>query len=160
LSKPDETPPDHPPRELVPSRSFDGPRLIAGVRRGDEALIAEAYRVTFGNELGRTVLLHALGFVGRVAHPRDVMTEAQANWANGRAAAVLEIAGLAGFDPVAVAAAGLTQTLEGERHDRPDQPRDRDPGDAFGEAGFVGGADDAAEDWRAEAGPDAGGFAR
>lgn len=104
--------------ELEPAATFDSARLIAEVRRGDEAAVAEAYRVTFGNQLGRIVLLHALATIGRVGHPRDRERIEQANFMNGRASAVLEIAGLAGFDPVAIAAAGLTQTLEGAHYEQ------------------------------------------
>lgn len=116
MSKPDDLPADTP--ELEPAVSFDSARLIADVRRGEEAAIGEAYRLTFGNQLGRVVLLHALATIGRVGHPRDRERIEQANFQNGRASAVLEIAGLAGFDPVAIAAAGLTQTLEGAHYEQ------------------------------------------
>ncbi len=107
----DAVPADTP--ELERAHGFDSARLIARVRDGDEAGVREAYRRTFGHELGRVVLLHALAQIGGVGQARGPETPPDANHRNGRASAVLDIAGLAGFDPVAVAAAGLTQILEG-----------------------------------------------
>jgi len=111
----DHLPEDAP--ELETARGFDSARLIAQVRRGDETAIGEAYRQTFGTNLGRVVLLHALASIGEVGLPRAAETPAEANHKNGRGFAVLKIAGLAGFDPTAIAAAGLTQILEGADYD-------------------------------------------
>jgi len=103
--------------ELEPAITFDSRRLIALVRRGDAAAIGEAYRLTFASDLGRTVLLHMLATIGEIGAPRASETPEQSNHLNGRGFAVLKIAGLAGFDPVAVSAAGMTQALEGARHE-------------------------------------------
>jgi hypothetical protein len=137
----DALPADMP--QLEPARGFDSARLIAEVRRGDEDSIAEAYRVTFGTALGRVVLLHALASIGRIGAPRGPETPEAANHLNGRGSAVLEIAGLAGFDPVAISAAGLTQTLEGAAHEHAIYGRQRFDGrpDVIFDDGFDGGAD-------------------
>ena len=104
--------------ELETARGFDSARLIAEVRRGNEAAISEAYRQTFGSHVGRVVLLHALASIGEVGAPRGAETLAEASHKNGRGYAVLKIAGLAGFDPTAIAAAGLTQILEGADYEQ------------------------------------------
>ena len=146
------------PGELEPARGFDSARLIAEVRRGDDAAIREAYRVTFGTALGRVVLLHSLTTIGLVGQARTAETPAESNHTNGRGYAVLTQAGLAGFDPVAIGAAGLTQTLEGASYEhgygRNDRQHDGRPDliwDDGHDGGFDGGADDGATDG---AGPD------
>lgn len=148
----DALPADMP--ELEPARTFDSARLIAQVRQGDPGAIAEAYRVTFGTAMGRTVLLHMLASIGEIGQPRASETPEQSNHLNGRGFAVLEIARLAGFDPVAIAAAGLTQALEGAAYEQgygtqqPHAPTvtfsDADAdADAYAEPGaFTGGAAD------------------
>jgi hypothetical protein len=132
--------------ELEPAVSFDSARLIAEVRRGNEDAIAEAYRVTYGTALGRVVLLHALATIGLIGQPRAAETQDQSNHTNGRGWAVLEMARLAGFDHVAISAAGLTQTLEGAHYDRHHHGHHDDHGPAtvrFGDDdGFTGGAAD------------------
>lgn len=120
-----DLPPDTP--ELEPAVTFDSARLIAEVRRGDETAIAEAYRITFGTALGRVVLLHSLATIGLVGQPRTAETPEQSNHTNGRGFAVLEQARLAGFDHVAISAAGLTQTLEGAHYERSHPYPDADP---------------------------------
>lgn len=111
----DTLPEDAP--ELEPAVTFDSRRLIALVRRGDVTAIGEAYRLTFASDLGRTVLLHMLATIGEIGAPRASETPEQSNHLNGRGFAVLKIAGLAGFDPVAISAAGLTQALEGAAYE-------------------------------------------
>lgn len=136
---PTETP------ELEPAATFDSARLIAEVRRGDPAAIEEAYRVTFGHALGRTVLLHALAVVGEIGKPRGPESREDANHINGRGYAVLEIARLAGFDPVAISAAGLTQLLEGAPHEHGFGHHPHHAGGPrvdFGDDPFTGGAGD------------------
>jgi hypothetical protein len=133
--------------ELEPAVSFDSARLIADVRRGEEFAISEAYSRTFGNALGRVVLLHALATIGEVGKPRTAETPEQSNHTNGRGYAVLEIARLAGFDHVAISAAGLTQTLEGASYEHgygQHQHHDGRPVVDFGDGdhGFDGGAAD------------------
>lgn len=128
--------------ELERAVTFDSKRLIAHVRCGDEGAIREAYRLTFGTELGRVVLLHMLATIGEIGQPRAGETPEQANHTNGRGFAVLQIAGLAGFDPVAIAAAGLTQTLEGARHEHGyGDSHDGNPRIGFGDDGDDGAAD-------------------
>lgn len=154
----DALPEDTP--ELEPARGFDSARLIADVRLGDPAAIGEAYRLTFGSSLGRVVLLHALTTIGEIGAARAAENPGESNHKNGRGYAVLTMANLAGFDPVAVAAAGLTQTLEGADYDhgygRNDRHHDGRPDVVFDDgpdAGFDGGADDG----RADGGFDVGG---
>ena len=128
--------------ELERAVTFDSKRLIAQVRGGDEGAIREAYRLTFGTELGRVVLLHMLATIGEIGQPRAGETPEQANHTNGRGFAVLQIAGLAGFDPVAVAAAGLTQTLEGARHEHGyGDSHDGNPRIGFGDGDDDGSTD-------------------
>lgn len=146
----DALPEDTP--ELEPARGFDSARLIADVRRGDPTAIEEAYRQTFGTALGRVVLLHALTTIGEIGLPRAPEPPELSNHRNGRGHAVLTMANLAGFDPVAVAAAGLTQTLEGADYERSyAHPNARTRADAvavtFSDAdAFTGGASDAEPD--------------
>ncbi|MFC5346272.1 hypothetical protein ACETK8_15810 [Brevundimonas staleyi] len=148
----DALPQDTP--ELEPARGFDSARLIADVRLGDQDAIREAYRRTFGTAMGRVVLLHALASIGEIGAPRGAESPEENNHKNGRGYAVLTMANLAGFDPVAVAAAGLTQTLEGADYERSyTHPDSRTRADAvavtFSDADtFTGGA----------AEPDAGGW--
>ena len=145
----DALPEDAP--ELEPAVTFDSRRLIALVRRGDEAAIGAAYRLTFATDLGRTVLLHMLATIGEIGAPRAAETPEQSNHLNGRGFAVLKIAGLAGFDPVAVSAAGMTQALEGARHEHGyGHDNGGNPGVIFGDdgsdgSGFDGGADDGSD---------------
>jgi hypothetical protein len=152
--------PDAPP-ELEPAVGFDSARLIADVRKGDVNAIREACRIKFGDSLGRLILLHALSDIGGVGMPRGPEPPELANHNNGRAAAMLKLAELAGFDPTAIAAAGLTQVLEGASHereyghqrpDRPDVGYDDDDftgagggGGGYDHGGFHGGADDFAD---------------
>lgn len=132
--------------ELAPAVGFDSRRLIALVRSGDQAARKEAYRQVFGTTLGRQVLLDALATIGGIGMARTAETPAESNHTNGRGWAVLQLAELAGFDPVAIAAAGMTQALEGAAYEHgygPDQSRN--PVVAFTDAdaepdGFTGGA--------------------
>jgi hypothetical protein len=149
----DTLPEDAP--ELEPAVTFDSRRLIALVRRGDAAAIGEAYRLTFASDLGRTVLLHMLATIGEIGAPRAAETPEQSNHLNGRGFAVLKIAGLAGFDPVAISAAGMTQALEGARYEHGyGHDGGGKPGVIFGDdgpdgpddgGGFDGGADDGSD---------------
>lgn len=156
---PEDTP------ELEPARGFDSARLIADVRRGDDAAIREAYRLTFGSALGRVVLLHSLTTIGLVGQARVAETPAESNHTNGRGYAVLTQAGLAGFDPVAIGATGLTQILEGADYERSYSHPDantRTRADAiavtFSDAdtdAFTGGAPGTGADAWSDPGPDA-----
>lgn len=151
----DALPEDTP--ELETALGFDSARLIAQVRRGDGTAIGEAYRITFGTAMGRVVLLHALASIGEVGLPRAAETPAEANHKNGRAFAVLKIAGLAGFDPVAVAAAGLTQILEGADYEH---GYGHDHGGRNPDVRWDDGGDDGTDGHRADGGfnlDDAGG---
>jgi hypothetical protein len=102
--------------------------------------------VTYGTALGRVVLLHALATIGLIGQPRAAETQDQSNHTNGRGWAVLEMARLAGFDHVAISAAGLTQTLEGAHYDRHNHGHHDDHGPAIVRFGdddrFDGGAAD------------------
>lgn len=105
---------------------IDGVRLLTEV--GDEALVAEAYRRTFDTPHGRIVLLDALARLGRVGTRRGrEVSPVEGRYLDGRADAVLDLAELAGFAPVAVAMAVMTQHLEGAIHEQP-VPRGRSGG--------------------------------
>jgi hypothetical protein len=93
---------------------IDAARLIADVRRRDEKALDEAYRLTFGGELGRLVLADHLVSngvgrpLGREATPYDL----------GAHDAALFLASCAGFDEASVAVAVLTDNLEGPDYER------------------------------------------
>ncbi len=91
---------------------FDAARLIADVRRGDPEAISEAYRRTFGHEMGRLVLAHHLADCG----VGSALGHKQLKYAAGKHDAAILLASLAGFDQAALAVAVLTDNLE-ERSD-------------------------------------------
>lgn len=97
---------------------FDAARLIAEMRRGDPAAIEQAYRFTFGNDLGRLVLMHHLSQagVGSVIGPH--LGDGELRYAVGRHDAAIMLANAAGYDQAAIAAAVITDTLEGNDDER------------------------------------------
>lgn len=92
--------------------AFDAARLIADVRRGDETALAQAYKHTFGNALGRLVLAHHLVECG----VGNALGAEGLKYAAGKHDGALQLASRAGFDQAAVAVAVLTDELE-ERSD-------------------------------------------
>lgn len=94
--------------------AFDAVKLLADLRAGDGARIAEAYKRTFGNDLGRFVLTHHLQECG-VGNPLgpDV-----SGYQAGRHDAALALASIAGFDQSSIAVAVLSDSLEETHHDQ------------------------------------------
>jgi hypothetical protein len=104
-----------PKPQLLPG--VDLPALIARLRAGDEAAVEEAYRRTFGSDMGRFVLAHHAseqGVGGLWEGPADLETS---NYRHGRADAAIKLATLAGFDHASIAMMVLTERLEGSGHD-------------------------------------------
>jgi hypothetical protein len=120
--------PAEPPAPLpVPaSPQFDSARLIADIRKGDAAAIAQAYLVVFNNELGRLVLAHHLLESGVGQIYGAAATDAQMRYGAGKTDGALELAQKAGFDPAAHAVSVMTGQLEGTTNDaafnHPDPP--------------------------------------
>jgi len=115
--KPRRTPAE-PPAPEAAAPPFDGPMLVAVLRRGDQAEIRRAYRQVFGGEVGRLVLAHALKEAGvGVVRPRDMGAEERA-YMDGAAFAVLSIAELADFDQASVLVGLASGVIEGTRDDR------------------------------------------
>lgn len=97
--------------------AIDTARLIFELRRGNEAAIAQAYRSTFANDLGRLVLAHHLMTMG-VGNIIDIhATDGELYAAVGRHNAAIELAQAAGFTEAAIAVASLTDDLQGGTDD-------------------------------------------
>jgi hypothetical protein len=97
--------------------------LIARLKASPDQAEAEnarliAYRQVFGSSLGKWVLADiALG--GGVATRRgDASAPEQRAYADGQMDLALKILADAGYGPEAVAVFALTETLEGQDHDR------------------------------------------
>lgn len=91
---------------------FDAARLIAEVRRGEPGAIEQAYKVTFGNDLGRLVLAHHLAECG----VGNALGAEALKYKAGVHDAAISLASKAGFDQAAIAVGVLTDNLE-ERSD-------------------------------------------
>lgn len=105
------------PEPVVTLPGLDVVRLIHLVRTGDEAAVQEAYRRTFGSEMGRFVLAHHAsvnGVGGLWEGPMDAETS---NYRHGAQDAALKLALTAGFDSTSIAVMVLTDRLEGSKHD-------------------------------------------
>jgi hypothetical protein len=111
----DASAPAPPPVETLPG--LDVPRLIHLVRQSDPDAVQEAYRRTFGSELGRFVLAHHASLNG-VGHLWEGPLSADdSNYRHGAQDAALKLALTAGFDSSAMAVMVLTERLEGSDHD-------------------------------------------
>jgi hypothetical protein len=95
-----------------PVINFDAAKLMADLRRGDAVAIEQAYRVTFGSDLGRLVLTHHLVECGF----GEPLGDSGLKYKAGKIDGALMLAAMARIDPAALAVAQLTDTLE-ERHD-------------------------------------------
>lgn len=109
----------------APVPAFDAAWIIARLRAGGadrDALLSEAYKRTFGTELGRVVLLNHLTEcgIGRPFGPD--MTDAQLRYSAGMHDAAVTLANAAGYDQVALAAVILTETLQEEPADERPTP--------------------------------------
>lgn len=97
--------------------AFDALRLIADLRRGAPAAINEAYRRTFGSDLGRLVLAHFMAECGVGNVIGAQLTDAELRYAVGRHDAAILLAHAAHFDQAATVAAVLSDNLEGRTDD-------------------------------------------
>lgn len=95
---------------------FDVRRLIADLKKNDPEAIGLAYRMTFGNELGRLVLAHHLNDCG-VGMLIAAESDAQLRELVGRHNAAIELAAKANFGQAAIVAAVLSGRLEEEPHE-------------------------------------------
>jgi hypothetical protein len=111
-----------------PAPDFDVARLIADIRRGDEDQIAKAYRITFGNDLGRLVLAHFLVECGVGNHLGAPERATAMFYQAGRHDAALELAARAGLDQTSVSVGVMTDELQGTTDDvQFNHPADRGP---------------------------------
>lgn len=96
--------------------AIDGRALAALIRQGDGDALDRAYKVTFGNELGRLVLAHHLSEcgVGNALGPDNL------KYAAGMHDGALSLASKAGFDQAAIAVGVLTDELEERDHAEPE----------------------------------------
>jgi hypothetical protein len=103
---------------------FDHAKLIAELRAGNRERIDHAYRLVFGSELGRLVLADHLACCGF----GDPLGREALEYKAGMIDAALDLANKARFDRSSLAAAILTDQLEGSQ----DEPsfNYRLPGDA------------------------------
>ena len=105
---------------------FDHARLIADMRRGDPEAMAEAYRMTFGSDFGRLVLLDHLQKCGVGRQLGDESLKYKAGMIDG----AISLCVAAGYDQVSLAATVLTDQLEenpdGAAFFHPETPDDDD----------------------------------
>lgn len=99
--------------------AFDAARLIADVRKGDPGALEQAYKVTFGNDLGRLALANFLASCGVGGRFGAGLSDADLRYAAGRHDAAIELASLAQFDQAAIIAALATDILEGNSDEEP-----------------------------------------
>lgn len=109
--------------EAAPPPVIDARRLVALIRQEGpdrDALLAQAYAMTFHTELGRIVLLDHLtkNGVGRVFGHE--MTEGQLRYSVGLHDAAVMLANDAGFDATVLAAIVITDELT-EEHGHAEQ---------------------------------------
>lgn len=107
------------PAEIIP---FDAEKLVADIRKGDGTALQQAYRVTFGTEMGRIVLAHHLQECG----VGNALGEKKLKYSAGRHDAALLLASKAGFDQASLAVAVLTDDLRGG-NDNGDQSSRTEP---------------------------------
>ncbi len=126
---------------------WDRERVLAVLREGGEdreAMMGMAYAMTFGTELGRVVLMDVLERAGVGALVPVHVTDAQLRYQVGRMNAAIELAGNAGLDQAAIAAAIIEGQLEESRHDRSSSSDHHDDAGGPGApGGHVVGAGDA-----------------
>lgn len=104
-----DLPSDHP--------AFDAKRLIADLRRCDAQAIDEAYRRTFGSDMGRLVLAHFMQDCGVGSQFGVGVTDGELRYLVGQHNAAIALAKSAGFDQASIAAAVLSDELEGRTDD-------------------------------------------
>lgn len=97
--------------------AFDALRLIADLRAGVPEAIDEAYRRTFGHDLGRLVLAHHMAECGVGSVFGAHLTDAELRYQAGRHDAAIMLAQAAHFDQAAMVTAVLSDDLEGKTDD-------------------------------------------
>ncbi|MGH6955296.1 MAG: hypothetical protein ACREEW_01370 [Caulobacteraceae bacterium] len=102
---------------LIAAPDFDAARLIADVRKGDPAALAQAYKITFGHDLGRLVLAHHMAECGVGNALGGAQSAGALRYQAGRHDAALALASAAGFDQASIAVAVLSDTLQGTQDD-------------------------------------------
>lgn len=97
--------------------------LIAQLREGEKGNTAvnQAYRMVFGSELGRFVLLHHLMSCGVGRRMGVEATDVQLRYSAGMMDSAIMLANHAGYDEAAMAASVLTEELADERYPSDDQ---------------------------------------
>jgi hypothetical protein len=107
---------------------FDAHALIARMRAGDEEARAEAYRIAFGNDLGRFVLTDILAMAGVGQKYGGAPDLYSIGFHQGGHDLAVDIAAAAGFDQASLAVLPLTETLEGPTYEPSATPyADPDP---------------------------------
>lgn len=96
-----------------PLSAVDGRALAALIRQGDDDALKRAYKVTFGNDLGRLVLAHHLQECG----VGNALGPSKLKYAAGKHDGALSLASKAGFDQAAIAVGVLTDELEETGHE-------------------------------------------
>lgn len=96
---------------------FDAARLIADLRKGDPAAISQAYKRTFGDEMGRLVLGHFMSECGVGAVFNAHATDAELRYQVGQYNAALTLAQMAGYDQSSAISEVFTGELEGNTDD-------------------------------------------
>lgn len=106
--------------------NFDTHAVMAALRKGDEGAFNQAYRIVFGNEMGRTVLAHILA-EGGVGRPfGGELSQLGMAYHQGAHDYACEIRDRAGFDPSSAVVLTMTGQLEG-RDDEPSAFAEPDP---------------------------------
>lgn len=100
---------------------IDVPYLLAMARQGEAApaglaATRQAYRMVFGSELGRFVLLHHLMACGVGRRIGPDASDAALRYSAGMMDSAISLANEAGYDEAAIAASVLTQELVDERN--------------------------------------------
>lgn len=98
--------------------AFDAAKFIADLRLGDPQALEQAYKLTFGHDMGRLVLGHFMTECG-VGTQLDInCTDGELRYLVGQHNAAVALAARAGFDPPSIIARIMTDNLEGNTDDR------------------------------------------
>lgn len=92
---------------------IDAHALIARLRAGDEAAFAEAYRITFGGDLGRLVLVDICAGAGVGQKYGGAPDLWSTGYHHGGHDLALDILTRAGFDQASAITMVMTEQLEG-----------------------------------------------
>lgn len=92
---------------------FDSHALIARVRGQDEEALKEAYRIVFGNELGRLVLADMAAMAGVGMKYGGAPDLYSVGFHQGGHDLALDVIGRAGFDQASAISMVMTGQLEG-----------------------------------------------